>query len=258
MAVGLSALRSEFVIRTKITDLSSVTSVRRIQYLLGTDWIRVRHDRPLDYLLTTRSAMQIPWAKSFEPESTNKRIFHGFDGDKIVPFMRGVRVCEFSRTSAGTLVDIPLKGNFALRIFEPLQGISLGENSLKWPNLVARRPSASLSTAVYIQLPKFHIVETGRSILAAIPLLHEVGVEQIGATLRPDDLLQSSSIDVAEGGVAVTSRTTAYHTHKVTVPKASLVIDKPFAFAIVDEQSQKLLVVGMFENASKAGLIIEG
>jgi hypothetical protein len=66
----------------------------------------------------------------------------------------------------------------------------------------------------------------------------------------PDDLLQSSSIDVAEGGVAVTGRTTAYHTQKVTLPKATLVIDKPFAFAIVDEQSQELLVVGIFESTS--------
>ncbi len=176
MAVGLTALRDEFAMSIEITDLSSEASVRRIKSLLGTDWMRVRHDRPLDYLLTTRSAMRIPWAKSFEPESTRNQTFHGFDGDTVVPFMRGVRLCEFSRTSAGTLVDIPLQGNFALRIFEPLQGISLGENSLQWPNLVARRPSASLRTAVYIQLPRFHIVETGRSILAAIPLLHEVGV----------------------------------------------------------------------------------
>jgi len=215
---------------------------RHIDALLGDDRRLIPPNGALDYLIVSNWSLSLPWLVPFDAQATRPSPFFGRMRTTNVPSMHVVASLAYTDTAAGTFVIIPLRGGFSLRIFEPPRGqVFHGRRS--WSPLLT--PAPELPAAMHpvaLQLPKFQIVQPGRSVLDQ---LTSFGIQSIHSRATPDDIIQSATLDVTEGGLAATSRTIAYTTHKVRVlPPKLLVVDHEFLFAVMDEQQHEPLLLG--------------
>jgi len=213
---------------------------RHLAALLGNDRRLIPSSGSLEYLIVSNWALSLPWFEPFDTNATRSSPFFGGTRTTSVPAMHLIATLSSTQDPDGTFVIIPLRGGFSLRIYQPSPGHVL--HGMRWSPLLtpALDPQPH---RVALQLPKFRFVQAGRSVLDQ---LSSFGVPPIHSRFGPDEIIQSATLDVTEGGLDATSRTIAYRMKakfNLLAPKP-LVIDHPFDFAVMDEEKHEAIVLG--------------
>jgi len=220
---------------------STSEGLRKIGALLGNDRRLVPSNGVAEYLIVSNWAMSLPWLYPFDTQATRPSPFFGRSRTTNVVAMHLVASLSYAQTASGTFVILPLRSGFSLRIFEPSPGHIF--HGARWsPILMPLFDPPVAMHRVALQLPKFRIVQTGRSVL---DLLGSFGIPPVRSSLPPSNLIQSATLDVTEGGLVASSRTIAYRKLKVNVlPPKQLVVDHPFVFAVMDEERNEAILLG--------------
>lgn len=203
------------------------------------------------------------WQTEFDPANTRDNTFHLTDGSqKQVPMMTREDQYPFYYTSDFTAISLPYgEGRISMYIFLPSQNASLDQflenlNAENWQEWISQFREQDIS----IRIPKFKIEYGTKELNDALTSLgmgvafdedradfsRMATLEKPGANLYIDKVAHKTFIEVNEEGSEAAAATS------VTIGVKSLprmfIVDKPFFFAIRDNETQTVLFMGVVVN----------
>ena len=98
--------------------------------------------------LTSAAYFNGTWAQRFDPRQTREDVFHGWGGDRVVPFMGHAGIYRFAALESAEVVELPYRcGNWVMLLILPWKGASAlkpwagsGETGLGLAGLSQRPP----------------------------------------------------------------------------------------------------------------------
>ena len=224
----------------KVVDDSRDPEVRSVSYLLNALYFNGGWQFPFD-------------------EKPQEGTFHGQSGDRLVSYLQNEEHYQYYETEKARLVSLPY-GNcsYSLVVALPKDGIGLSEmmNSLDAMTLF----TGSRHDVIRLRLPKFEMeYNTGDEL---VPVLKKLGMTvpfQAGqadfssmfkgsAPFYIEKLFQKTVITVDEKGTEAAAATfnTILMSNGETNPPVlrTLTVDRPFAFALVENTSKTILFLG--------------
>lgn len=202
------------------------------------------------------------WTKPFEPEATSEMPFHLTDGsEKQVRMMSNRDKYRYTESPDFQVVSLPYGDKrFSMYVFLPSKGSSLAEfcKSLdpaswsKWVSVMREKEGV-------IKLPRFKMefVVSLKETLSQMGMADAFGQSadfsgmSDAASLMIDDVIHKTYLEVDEKGTvaaAVTSVEMAVMGAVVHDEPFSMIVDRPFFCAIVDNQSGLILFMGAITN----------
>lgn len=216
-------------------------------------------------VLLNAVAMDATWASPFDCAANTMQDFHTLNaGDVQVEMMHQSERFEYVEKDGVQAVRLPyVEGNLEMWVAMPAQGdmANLLENLTAQDGLDYLRGDAR-EREVVLSLPKFD-VSCESTLSDALKLL---GLENVFSTeadfsglsdipLCLDEVLQKSRVQVDEDGTKAAAAT-AVSTKSMALldpePPVEMNVDRPFAFLIVDGQSDAICFAGVIENPTLA------
>jgi hypothetical protein len=242
--------KKTFDLETSVANLGTVETQRDIREWLGAEAPIFPISSMTDYIIASRSVFSDPWAVGFDASETVQRPFFGSRGITRPAFLtKGEIYLHYERSFDGAHVRIPLRGDIGLWLYEPKNANLLARPPTAWVDSTYRPIfSKILGQECFLSFPRFSASDPGERNL--IPMLrslqegHALGMPPLRVSRAPSMLVQSSIIDVNEHGVSTSSTTILYRRLRVIVTTAKVIIDHPFAFAIVDDIDKRVLFTG--------------
>ncbi|MFD1032586.1 serpin family protein [Metaplanococcus flavidus] len=200
------------------------------------------------------------WQYPFPEDATVERPFHLEDGSTAqVPLMSLNEQLSYLETDNFQAVSLPYgEGEMNMHVFLPAETSSLDEfkasmNEEEWAGWMAGFES-NLGT---VMLPKFELeYEVNLN-----DTLQELGMEtafssadlskmfETSSGLLISEVKQKSFINVSEEGTEAAAVTSiGVDTSGPAEPPFELIVDRPFFFAITDEETGVILFMGSIEN----------
>lgn len=200
------------------------------------------------------------WTKPFEPKSTRYGQFHLESGaTKKVPLMNRSGKFNYMEESDFQAVALPYGSErYSAYIFLPAQTVNLSdfqkkltaENWDKWMENFRPYDDGNLS------LPKFHI-DFGHTLNATLSHLGFAdifsnhadfsGIHTPPPGIKVSQVIHKTTLDVDEQGTVATAATGVVFMPpavRMDVKRFSMIVDRPFIFAIRDEKTGMLLFIG--------------
>lgn len=200
------------------------------------------------------------WLHEFDHKRTEDKIFHGSARDNEVPMMNISGRFRYAEHDGSQLIELPYKGGkYSMLVALPAEGVAMDK-------AVGCLSVSAYETAlegleyrkVVLSLPKFKLdtdmVLNSVLMRMGVRKAFGAGAELGGITDAPvavDQVRQKCFVEVNESGTeaaAVTSigvRLTS--APPVDIPVV-MTVDRPFLFAIVDNEGDNILFVGRVMN----------
>ncbi len=208
---------------------------------------------PPDTVLAALNALYFKgrWAVPFEVSATAPADFHVDDGGRVrAPFMHSPPLLSASREDARFIaVDMPFAGaRYAMVVLttkdEPASLAGFADH-LAWldgEQFDARR-------FIVVDLPRFKATSQQDLLKALVGLGLDISQASSGLTAKParlSEVDQTIKLDVDEKGAEVAVVTEAFEVVSglVVSDVSEVVVDKPFAFALRDEQTGLVIASG--------------
>lgn len=201
-----------------------------------------------------------PWQNSFDAEATKDDVFHGSAKDSRIPFMSVKEKFRYAEYGGTQIVELPYAGGrYSMLVMLPAEGLSPDDVLGHLDSRTFRAASDSMSVRlVALEFPKFRM-ETStvlNSTLASMGIRRAfTPAAELGGIADGDidvaEVLQKCFLEVSEEGseaAAVTSigiRLTSVRPGPLAVP---VVVDRPFAFMIMDRTDGHILFAGRVMN----------
>lgn len=200
------------------------------------------------FVVTDLFTFNEKWEESFNLAGTVQRKFTSEDGtENKVTVMSGKRMQMYTETDDYQLTELVYKnGSFSMMVLLPKEGKQLDDviSSVSWNDSKMRRFS------VDFQIPKFSITTA----VDVAKTLDEMGFEKIfkEKSLQGimDDaslnfFLQGTEVEINEDGTEIKTVTSAGdNVWCIEIEQASMKVDRPFAFAIRENSTGILLLIG--------------
>jgi serine protease inhibitor len=264
----LEATRTFFDADTRALDFSSASSGPAIN-----QWVRDRTQNriagivpeplPPDAIMYLINAVYFKgqWTTRFDPARTGSAAFYAPGGAVQVPMMRsGAQIPARAGIGEGgvTVLELPYaREAFAMTIVMPAAGVAIDSvarslTRAQWQQWLGRLDGDEM----YVSLPKFRI-EYGTSLNQALTSLGMgiafcesgrfdfTGMDPSGQACI-FDVRQKTFVDVDEAGTEAAAATSV--DMGVTSAPPSVVIDRPFIFAIRERLSGTILFLGVVRN----------
>lgn len=201
------------------------------------------------------------WKDQFDASLTKDKSFQLADGSDLkIPFMNRTGQYAYTKNNDYEAIRIPYgRGQMSMVVFLPSAGSSLQTFQEKlWNGKVGLLEQWKKSYGS-IQLPKFSISysATLNESLQALGMKQSFsdaadfsGLSNV-PNVRISEIKHKSKIEVSEEGTkaaAVTSVETVATSAEVPLEPFDMIVNRPFFFAIVDEQSDAVLFTGSIYN----------
>ena len=202
------------------------------------------------------------WQREFNPEHTQTGTFYLANGsEKQVPMMRQQRTYPYYRGEDFQAIRLAYgDGQMAMYVFLPDPESSLdtflaGLDAARWDNWMSEFHEEEVALA----LPKFKL-EYGKTVNAALKALgmavafdpnfadfsRMAPLEVLGGNLYIDEVVHKTFIEVNEEGTEAAAATSvAVGVKSIGPPPMSFTVDRPFFFAIQDNETQLILFTGI-------------
>lgn len=201
-----------------------------------------------------------PWQNSFDADATREDVFHGSAKDGRIPFMSVNEKFRYAEYGGTQIVELPYAGGrYSMLVMLPAEGLSPDDVLGHLDSRAFRAASDSMSVRlVALEFPKFRM-ETStvlNSTLASMGIRRAfTPAAELGGIADGDidvaEVLQKCFLEVSEEGseaAAVTSigmRLTSVRPGPIAIP---MVVDRPFAFMIMDTVDDHILFAGRVMN----------
>lgn len=236
-----------------VNEWATKTTNGRIQDLLSPSDVNAS----TRLVLTTALYFHSPWKTPFNPSDTKNLPFHLFSGETLnTPMMHLVASLPFYQNSHLSLVELPYEkeGHSFYLLFPDL---SIDIESVDF-DLLPEWISHLRTQEISLTMPKFQIANH----LVVNDALRSLGMiapfQPSAANFSNIDgstdlflsmVAQGNWMHVDEMGTEAASATAAVLNLKATQkPPYELLVDRPFLFFIMDNQSQSLLFLGHLAN----------
>jgi len=202
------------------------------------------------------------WFNQFDPKRTAARPFHAIDGrDEPVPMMQQTRAFSYQETNGFQAVQLSYVGRqLQMQVFLPATNSSveallgrLTANSWRQEILPGFRERRGT-----LVLPRFTMRYGAdlRAPLAALGIKNAFGqgADFSGMSASPlyvSEVKHQSFVEVNEQGTeaaAVTTGVVALASFQHEPPPFQMVVDRPFLFAISEQQSHCILFIGVVQK----------
>lgn len=206
-------------------------------------------------LLVNALYFRCSWQEPFEEYFTRDEVFHGMNGNQVVPMMNKTLDCMYGATGSFYAVRIPLGfGNrFSMTFYiqNPYLDCFIRLNEREWREMQDNMKMATVT----IKMPRF--TTNGESTLndelKAMGMSDAFGIYADFSRISDDDQLhvslikQLTHIEVNEHGTtasAVTSTVVDATGMHDDYEEKELNLDSPFYFTIEDAKNHKILFIG--------------
>jgi serpin B len=215
--------------------------------------------------------LKLPWANPFLASATGPGTFTRGDGTAVsASFMHESQTLPYLDDGQAQIVALPLAGRqLSVVVALPHAGVDLAtyEAALAAGSSGALAPPSS-SAVVTLSMPKVTFTSPTFSL---VPALQAMGMTQLfdaavadlsglcahppnGEHLYVADVLQKAMIAVEETGVEAAAATAVLVGETAAgVASVTMVIDRPFAVAIVDVSTGAILFLGHIEDPTDSG-----
>ena len=210
-------------------------------------------------ILANALYFKAPWENPFNPDFTDKAVFHGSKGDSQVPFMSQKLTCPYVEYEGNKFFALPYNdGRYSMYVLLPSEDMDVKEivpymNESGFNELV----SYLKPTRIRLSMPKFKI----ESEMSLVKTLQAMGVHTAftsaadlsGIARGPlcvSDVYQKAVVEVDEKGseaAAVTAVTVSLTSARVN-PDPAVLLDRPFYYMIADLQAGRVLFAGRIMN----------
>ena len=194
------------------------------------------------------------WENGFPEDATELGPFHADGGDVDACFMVNEAELPLSDTEAGTLVGCPLSNGATMVLLLPKEGVPLGDMVSDGSAIRAMADFTPVPTAVELHLPKFTCETTVADMAAALKAAGFGSADNpdlfpmTGMAETPASYVHGAKVTVDENGLeagayfAMVACTGALpEIWEPPVPHI-IVLDRPFAYAIISRTGQPLFV----------------
>jgi serpin B len=216
-------------------------------------------------VLVNAMHLKLPWQNPFRKEATAAGDFAKADGSTVsVDFMAQEESFAYFEDDRAQIVSLPLVGRkVSLVVALPktdLNSFEAGLDLAYWKTAWASRESAPVS----IKLPKFSFTTESiklKEVFEGLGMVQPFDDEQAdfygmcqspprGERLYIAEILHKAMMAVDENGVEAAAATAVIMAGNTSVPPTpiSMVVDKPFVVAIVDEPTGSLLFLGRIQD----------
>jgi len=199
------------------------------------------------------------WLNQFDPKRTSPRPFHSVDGrDEPVPMMQQVRAFSYQETNDFQVVQLPYAGRqLQMQVFLPstnstVQALLGRLTANSWRQVILPGFRERRGTLV---LPRF-TMRYGADLRTSLAVL---GIKSAfsqradfsamsSSPLYVSEVKHQSFVEVHEQGTeaaAVTTGVVALASFQQEPPPFQMIVDRPFLFAISEQQSKCILFIGV-------------
>ncbi|MDN5338359.1 MAG: serpin [Thermotogaceae bacterium] len=212
-------------------------------------------------VLTNAIYFKASWAKPFEPESTEKGIFHISEKESVeVDMMRQEGIFNYFEDERVQMLELPYEGNeISMLILLPKKGLNLKDFEETLDFDVFKRWLNSLNAvSVDVRLPKFKI----ESRLSLKKTLMNMGMEsaftesadfsKMDGTrkLKIQNVIHKAFVSVDEKGTEAAAATAVIIGLKALRVPVLFEANRPFMFFIYDRKNDLILFVGKLVEPS--------
>jgi len=241
----------------KINDWVEKKTLGKITELLKEDDI----NSLTRLVLTNAIYFKASWAKPFEPESTEKGIFHISEKESVeVDMMRQEGIFNYFEDERVQMLELPYEGNeISMLILLPKKGLNLKDFEETLDFDVFKRWLNSLNAvSVDVRLPKFKI----ESRLSLKKTLMNMGMEsaftesadfsKMDGTrkLKIQNVIHKAFVSVDEKGTEAAAATAVIIGLKALRVPVLFEANRPFMFFIYDRKNDLILFVGKLVEPS--------
>jgi serpin B len=216
--------------------------------------------------------LKFPWLNAFDPSATLPGTFTRADGTTVSPsFMNQTTNLPYVDDGQAQIVGLPLEtGQLQVVVALPHQGVDLATYEAGLSATSAALASPGSSTLVALSVPKVTFTSPTFSLS---PSLKAMGMVQAfdagtanfkgicasppdGDNLFVSDVLQKAMISMQETGVEAAAATAVVVGVAGAVeanPPVSMIVNRPYLVAIVDEPTGAILFVGHIADPTDSG-----
>lgn len=201
-----------------------------------------------------------PWEHEFRKESTSDKVFHGSAGDAEVPMMYIRNDFRYASYGNNQIVELPYEGGrYSMLVALPAEDVAMQDAlPMLTEEMYDKATGQMTRKKVALTLPKFRF-ETD---LVLNDVLRRMGVERVfsgsaqlggisDASIAVDQVRQKCFIEVNEQGseaAAVTGIGVRLTSARPADMPVVMTVDRPFYFAIVDNEADNILFIGRVMN----------
>jgi serine protease inhibitor len=201
-------------------------------------------------ILTNAIAFDGTWVKAFDERRTQPQTFHGEGGDTKAPMMCRTGIIRYATSDHSEVAVLPYKEGESMWIGLPTAGNGPAD---AMGDLTAAPQTSSQN--VDLQLPKFtysctYSLNAALKKIGFASLFAAADFSRMTVGSAPDrisEVIQKTYIKVDEKGTQAAAVTGIVMPTAVMRPPASPIpfhVDRPFAFAIKDDQTGAVLFMG--------------
>lgn len=237
-----------------MNDWADIKTSGRVEKIVKVDGL----PEDLLTLLINISAIDCKWEMEFDSTNNRPLPFNMYDGKGVaVPMMRGKLAMNFYEDENVTAAFIPMDGReTSLAIMLPPEGDMLSEfiETLTAEDIELWR-YISVEAENFVNIPKID----WQQILSFKPTLTNMGVGDIfdpelanfsdlGNNFYLGDMWQTTIFRAVEGGAVESNITAIDLTRAQGQGEYFFSVDRPFLFAVIDEQTGGILMIGTMTN----------
>lgn len=193
------------------------------------------------------------WTKPFDKLLTRNEIFHAPGGEIEVPTMHQAGRYFFQEQGTAKVLSLPYEGDrFDMKFILPGPGQSPSQAMSQWLKNPEGVPGNG-GIATRIAIPKFKIecnysLKPALGALGLAPLYQDAKFGRIAADLnrqtKIDQIQHRTYIKVDEEGTKAAAATGIAMTTRAMLRPVEFILDRPFAYAIVDKKSGVVVMMG--------------
>jgi serine protease inhibitor len=193
------------------------------------------------------------WTKPFDKSLTQGDVFHGPAGDLKVPTMHQSGRYIFEEQGSAKILGLPYEGDrFEMKFILPGAGQSPSQAMSQWLKNPKSVPGNG-RMATRIAIPKFKMectydLKPALGALGLAPLYRDAKFGRIAADLnrqtKIDQIQHRTYIKVDEEGTKAAAATGIAMTTRAMLQPVEFILDRPFAYAIVDKKTGVVVMMG--------------
>ena len=217
-------------------------------------------DAAAGLILMNAVAMDADWSKPFYESGVQKEMFHAPGGDVEVDMMHQTENLSYAKKKGVQIVRLHYyDSDLSMYIMLPKKG-----NMDKLVNILSKQGSSFFTKGlddreVKLGLPKMDVSAEA----SLVETLQQMGVNKAfgneadfsgmsGVPMFISEILQKARIQVDEAGTKAAATTMVVMPMMATPfdksKPAKMIVDRPFAFAIMDDESGAVCFAGIIEN----------
>ncbi len=193
------------------------------------------------------------WTKPFDKSLTRNNVFHAVGGEIEVPTMHQAGHYTFEEQGTTKTLSLPYEGDRSeMKFILPGEGQSPSQAMTQWLKNPKPVPGNG-RMATRIAIPKFKIectydLKPALGAMGLAPLYRDAKFGRIAADLnrqtKIDQIQHRTYIKVDEEGTKAAAATGIGMTTRAMLQPVEFILDRPFAYAIVDKKTGVIVMMG--------------